>query len=68
MVNAIGIARAIRRGQSIQCCAVIVAEHGRIGRNILFSTWYAKAQYNMESKQVAGVMLSPVKVKRLKYS
>lgn len=60
LIKAICMVRAIKLGQSICCPAKIVMEYGRINRNVLFSTWYAKAQYTVKNERVVGVMLAPV--------
>ena len=43
-IKAICMVRAIKSGQSIRCPAINVMKYGRINRNVLFSTRYAKAQ------------------------
>lgn len=50
--------RAVKDKKCARVTAEIISAYGSVGRNVLFSTRYAKARYNVAGKTVAGKMIA----------
>lgn len=56
--RAVRFRRAVKDKKCVRVTAEIISAYGSVGRNVLFSTKYASARYNVDGKTVVGKMIA----------